>query len=787
MIAFFPLVVLILAAAGANKPKDDLATQLRALNSEVIPRGGDQAKRLTQMVSRDIRGRLQAANRRETRAWREVKTCAAWERFRDVRLQALRESLGQCPPVPTDLKVRVTGTLQGDGYRIDNLVFESRPGLVVTANLYQPAEPPRSMPGILICHSHHAPKTQGELQDMGMTWARLGCLVLVMDQLGHGERRQHPFRDRTSYPHSFRVDRQDYYFRYNLGMQLDVLGDSLMGWMVWDLMRGVDLLLSRPGIDKDRIILLGAVAGGGDPAAVTAALDPRIAAAVPFNFGGPQPETVYPLPADPEESFNYAGSGSWESTRNLHRSARDGFLPWVIVGSIAPRRLVYAHEFSWDQKRDPVWARLERIYGWYETPERLASVHGRGTVSGKPPDSSHCTNIGPEHRQGIYPALKQWFEIAPPGKEFSQRRTGEELTCLTPTRIREIQPRPLHESAGILGAARVEAARRRLANLAPAARRQQIRQDWSRLLGAIDPQTNPQASELGRQRLGEVTVARITLEVERDLIVPVLLLVPPRPPDQRLPVVVAFAQEGKQAFLEKRSSILARLLQGGVAVCLPEVRGTGETRPGDARGRTGTATALASSALMLGQPLIGDRLRDLRAVLRWLRQRADVDGERIVLWGDSFAVVNPDDRKPAVPLDADNLPAQAEPLGGLLALFAALFEEDIRAVYAHGGLVSYQSLLQSPFCYLPYDVLVPGALTVGDLGEVVAAFAPRSLRLASLVDSLNRRVSGESLARNLEQVSTAYRLAKATARLVMETEESSEAAVADWLLIQVRR
>ncbi len=80
-----------------------------------------------------------------------------------------------------------------------------------------------------------------------------------------------------------------------------------MGWMAWDLMRGVDLLLARPGIDPERIILLGAVAGGGDPAAVTAALDPRITAVVPFNFGGPQPETHYPLPDDAEDSFNYAG------------------------------------------------------------------------------------------------------------------------------------------------------------------------------------------------------------------------------------------------------------------------------------------------------------------------------------------------------------------------------------------------------------------------------------------------------------------------------------------------
>src|SRR5262249_6268844 len=160
-----------------------------------------------------------------------------------------------------------------------------------------------------------------------------------------------------------------------------------------------------PGVARDKIILLGAVAGGGDPAAVTAALDRRIAAVAPFNFGGPQPGTIYPLPADADAAFHYARRGPWESTRNPPPPARDGFLPWVIVGSVAPRRLIYAHEFSWDRERDPVWKRLQKIYGFYDVADHLASVHGRGKVTGQPPESTHCTNIGSVHRKQIYPTL----------------------------------------------------------------------------------------------------------------------------------------------------------------------------------------------------------------------------------------------------------------------------------------------------------------------------------------------------------------------------------------------
>jgi dienelactone hydrolase len=615
----------------------------------------------------------------------------------------------------------------------------------VTANLYLPADAPKSAAGIIISHSHHAPKTEGELQDMGMTWARSGCVVLVPDQLGHGERRQHPFIDTESYAHKFRVGRQDYYFRYYVGNQLHLIGDSLMGWMVWDLMRAVDVLLAEPGVDKDRIVLLGAVAGGGDPASVAAALDPRIAAVAPFNFGGPQPETAFPLPADAEDSFNYAGGGSWESTRNLRCSARDGFLPWIIVGAVAPRRLIYAHEFSWDGDPDPVWARLDRIYNLYEVRDRLAAAPGRGRLGGKG-DNTECNNIGPDHRKLIYPLLNRWFDQPEPAEVYKKRRQVKELTCLTPEIIQEVKPRPVWELAAKRADESVAAARGELADRSPEQRRLWLRREWAKLLGDVEPRKGAKASVLDSRRLGDITVERVGLEIEPRIVVPLLVLLPPRKTDMRLPVVVGVAQDGKQQFLAKKSATLAALLEGGVAVCLLDLRGTGETRPGDARGRTSEAAAISATELMLGRTLLGEPLRDLRAVLGYLRGRADLEADHVALWGDSFAPSNPKDADLKVPLDADDQPSQAEPLGQLLALFGALFEDDVRAVYAQGGLTGYRSLLQGPFGYIPHDALVPGALTAGDLGDVAAELAPRPLRLEGLVDGLNRKAAAEEVA-----------------------------------------
>ena len=708
-------------AATAAPPADDaLTTRLRELDPKVLPPGGAKAT----MLMDDARARLRAANLRENAAWGRVRTKADWETYRDARVRALRESLGPYPPAPKELKVRVVKSIDGDGYRVENLVFESRPGLVVTANLYSPADPPGSMPGILVSHAHHTPATRDELQHIGMTWARQGCLVLVPEHLGHGERRQHPFVRQDQYPGPFRLGRQDYYCRYNTAMQLHLAGESLMGWLVWDLMRGVDVLLSRPGVDKDRIILLGAVAGGGDPAAVMAALDPRVAAVAPYNFGGPQPD--YPVPPDAETDFYYFGVPSWESTRCLRNGARDGFAHWLIVGSVAPRRLVYAHEFGWDKDRDPVWPRLEKVFGYSDAADQLAVAAGRGHLKGPPPENTHCVHIGPVHRAGLYPAFKKWFGMEMPAKEFLQHRPEEELACLTPDVVREFKPRPAHELAAGLGAERGAAYRARLDRMPAAERRGQLGKDWAALLGVVEPKGDPKATAGDRQEVDGVAVERVSLEVEPGVVVPLLMLIPPGEKGAKRPVVVGVAQEGKAGFLAHRAGAIADLLRGGAAVCLPDVRGTGETNPGGDRGRTGgrhgrvrrRADARPDPPSGPGSATCG---------------RYSATSAPGPIWppGTPPCGATPSPRRtpPAesveVPLDAGKPPALAEPLGGLLALFGALYEDDIRAVSARGGLAGYASVLKSPFCHVPHDAVVPGALTLGDLGTVAAVVAPR--------------------------------------------------------------
>src|SRR5205807_8420580 len=119
--------------------------------------------------------------------------------------------------------------------------------------------------------------------------------------------------------------------------------------------------------------------------------------------------------------------------------------------------------------------------------------------------------------------------------------------------------------------------------------------------------------------------------------VPLVLSVPPPLTTRPRSLVVCVCQGGKAEFLKKRADAVWALLVGGASVCLVDVRGTGETRPGDGRGRQSAATSISSTELMLGQTPVGARLRDLRSVLKYLRGRKDIGAERIALGGDSLA------------------------------------------------------------------------------------------------------------------------------------------------------
>jgi dienelactone hydrolase len=549
-----------------------------------------------------------------------------------------------------------------------------------------------------------------------------------MDQMGHGERIQ-------TYP----WNREGYRARYLTGMQFYVAGESLIKWMVWDVMRGIDLLLARPDVARDKIVMLGAVAGGGEPAALTAALDPRVAALVPFTYGESIPElgpggTEFPGLPD-------SGWGSWETTRNLPRTIVDGVLPWVVCASVAPRRLVYAYELGWDGsvEKAPVWHRYRKIFGFYNALDSLDDAHGFGPF----PGPGECANIGAWQRKTLYPELQRWFGIAIPAAEPDDRRPEPELAALTPESAAGLDMKMVHELARESAAAKAAAARAELARLDAGGRRRWLREKWTARLGDIEPALNVNAMARWRKPFGGAEAEAVALVTEPGIVVPVVLLRPAGAPPQA-PVVTVISQSGRARLLANRRAQIDALLASGAAVCLPDLRGTGETAEDARRGPQSAGIQDAASELMLGRSMAGARLKDLRTVLAWLAQRPDVDAARIALWGDSDVPPNP----PRLLLEevagwqmGPQVQRQAEPLGGLLALLGALFEDRVAAVAVRRGLSGYLALLDDPFIYAPSDAIVPDSAACGDLSDIAAALAPRPVLLSGLVDGRNRETA----------------------------------------------
>ena len=118
----------------------------------------------------------------------------------------------------------------------------------------------------------------------------------------------------------------------------------------------------------------------------------------------------------------------------------------------------------------------------------------------------------------------------------------------------------------------------------------------------------------------------------------------------------------------------------------------------------------------------------------------------------------------------------------MLAIFAALHHSQVRVVLARGGLIDYRSLLDSPFLYVPHDAVVPGALTSGDLEDLLAVLAPRAVRLEGPVDGLNRRLTRDALAERLLPVRRAFAAAQAEAQFAALVEYGTDADSAAWML-----
>ena len=205
--------------------------------------------------------------------WNGIRTEQDLLRVQKQIRQKLLTMLGALPAVRTPLHPRITGRVAMDGFHIEKLIFESLPGVYVTALLYVPDQQNggdhTKLPAVLV-PAGHAENGKAHYQALCQRLVQRGYVVISWDPVGQGERSQ--FWDAKAGRSRYNRICAEHAILGNLAY---LVGTNLARWEIWDGLRAFDYLLTRPEVDPERINITG-TSGGGFQAMHIAALEPRI-------------------------------------------------------------------------------------------------------------------------------------------------------------------------------------------------------------------------------------------------------------------------------------------------------------------------------------------------------------------------------------------------------------------------------------------------------------------------------------------------------------------------------
>lgn len=184
--------------------------------------------RFPRMVQEHYVRLVREAERAGNEARAALKTKADAERYVASARERVKASFGPFPE-KTPLNARVTGVVERDGYEIEKVIFESRPGFLVTANLYVPTNRQGPRPGVVGSCGHSANgKAAGTYQSFAQGLARLGYVCLIFDPVGQGERLQYAGAGRKP---TIGAGVSEHLMA---GNQQFLVGDFLGSWRAWD-------------------------------------------------------------------------------------------------------------------------------------------------------------------------------------------------------------------------------------------------------------------------------------------------------------------------------------------------------------------------------------------------------------------------------------------------------------------------------------------------------------------------------------------------------------------------
>jgi cephalosporin-C deacetylase-like acetyl esterase len=601
-------------------------------------------------------------------------------------------------PERTPLNIRTVGAFERERYRVEKLVYESRPGLMVSANLYLPKSG-GTHPGVLFQMGHGTDgKGYALYQRCCQGLVQLGYVVLAFDPMGQGERTNFP-REGGWLTRLSSADEE----HTVPGRQMLLTGETATGFQLWDAMRSLDVLASHPSVDARRLASTGQ-SGGGTLTMLLAAADERLSAAA-VSCGNTENFATQPF---------LAPGSTDDAEQDLVGSGPPAFDRWDMLWPLAPKPLLVttsARDFfgtyspSYERSGREEFARLARAYAALDAAGKLSHVE-----TPLPHGLSYSLRV----------AIYDWFER-------HLKQSGREITEEPPTAPEPEETLWCGRTGNVVrdfGSKPVTALIRE--------RAQSIRtpDGPAELKKLLNVQAPPAASSLvtkGKTSYGNCDIAAVEVASAPGVWLPVWLFLP-RTDWKKLLLILDPSGRNTQWHEDE---LYPRLAGAGIAVCAADVRGIGDLQPGFSAGAAAYTREhqneenYAWASLILGHSLLGQRVTDIVAMVRALAS-AYAREEIVVAARDRMTVP---------------------------ALCAAALEPRIARVYLARHLASWRSVAESEQYSQPLANFVPDILRHTDLPQIARSIAPRPVTVAGTIGANGKLLGQEEPAWNFDALS----------------------------------
>ena len=615
-------------------------------------------------------------------------------------------------PEPTPLKIKTIRVLEREGYSIEVLTYQSLPGVITTANLYLPKGRQGPYPGI-VCPAGHWPegKANAEYQRLGQLLARRKIAALLFDQTGQGERLE--FYDSTL--HRSWVGKSVAAEHNHLGNLMLLTGQHLGNWMLWDAMRGLDVLIEHANVDPARLGAEG-FAAGGTLARFLCCLEPRLCAAVTAA-----------------DSFDPESLGEEDAEQELPGAVAKGISRLDLLLPLAPKPLLLVCSPT-DKSGERMQGNLSELSRWY------------GLLGAK---EGSVAGFKAEWSQGFLKQIRaraaDFFAkaFALPEERVREPETpaesAETLACTETGQVSHslnaVSIFGFHKQLARDLPIRLPVPRDKTATLAL---QDEIRARFVPYLRLPEPAAQIKSEIESRSTDWGFNAEKGRLVVDDGLYVPYGFYALPERAGQAAPVIVALHERGIMG-ISRQEDLMHSFALAGVHVMAIDVPGVGETRLQSEREDSEAYDALlcgpesqwARRALNVGLNLLGLRVFSVLRTLAYLRTREDVDAGKISIVGVGR--------------------------GGLWGLFAAALDRDVSALAMVRSLCTYKSLVEHRQHNHHFGLYLPGCLREFDLPQVAVCLAPRCFSLINTVNQSKERCEAAAVQRDYALAAEVYK------------------------------